>query len=284
MTASASSVPRILHMTCPSMSIPADLQANIDSLRSMNPGWLIKIHTDADIERYIHGIGNQHVQRAYQRLHPAYGAARADLFRYLVLFQEGGVYLDMKSTCEQPLDKLAGAEGGFLLAQWDNDAGERHEAWGYEDTPVDLAGGAFIQWFLLSRPGHPFLAAVLELVAGRIERYSPFRDGVGKQAVLKTTGPIAFTEAILPLLGHHPHRRHRKFTECGLVYSIFERANESTRHRGTFGTHYSQLALPLTRQGPGTRWAWQLLCGGRRWIGRLRDRVRRAADIKRRVT
>jgi mannosyltransferase OCH1-like enzyme len=263
-------VPRILHMTCPGSAVPPALQANIDALRDANPGWQLKLHTDADIDRFVQDRCDARIQRAYSRLNPAYGAARADLFRYLVLHLDGGAYLDMKSTCERPLDDIAKAQGGFLLAQWDNAAGERHESWGFEDTPVDLPGGSFIQWFLLSRPGHPFLQAAIAHVVSRIEAYSPLRDGVGKQAVLRVTGPIAFTEAILPLLNRVPHQRHRRFTECGLVYSIFERDNQSTRHRGTFGTHYSLLDEPLTRLGPGERMAWKSLQLARRVMGPIR--------------
>ncbi len=37
---------------------------------------------------------------------PRYGVVLADIFRYLVIYNEGGVYLDIKSTVNRPLDEI----------------------------------------------------------------------------------------------------------------------------------------------------------------------------------
>ena len=48
-------------------------------------------------------------------------------------------------------------------------------------------------------PGHPFLKAVIEMVLRNTRTYTPL-DGFAKFAILRVTGPITYTLAIVPLL------------------------------------------------------------------------------------
>ena len=71
----------------------------IEKTKLIVPEWDQIIYTDEDIESFLNTeFGKNHpVTQAYHLLNPAYGAARADLFRYLVIYKYGGLYLDMKS-------------------------------------------------------------------------------------------------------------------------------------------------------------------------------------------
>ena len=54
-----------------------------------------------DGETLLDFIKSSYGQReiaSYNRINKSYGAARADYFRYLLLYQKGGVWLDAK-TC-----------------------------------------------------------------------------------------------------------------------------------------------------------------------------------------
>ena len=56
--------------------------------------------------------------------------ARADFFRYLLVYQLGGVYLDIKSSLDKPLKDVLRAEDQFILTHWDNRPGEQYEGIG----------------------------------------------------------------------------------------------------------------------------------------------------------
>lgn len=66
-------------------------------MAAANPGWEHRLYNSAKAERFIadhYGVGTL---AAYLRIGPEYGAARADLLRYLVIYKHGGVYLDLQS-------------------------------------------------------------------------------------------------------------------------------------------------------------------------------------------
>ena len=50
---------------------------------------------------YIRREYGESILSCYLRIDPVYGAARADLFRYLLLYRTGGVYLDIKSAARR---------------------------------------------------------------------------------------------------------------------------------------------------------------------------------------
>jgi hypothetical protein len=233
-------IPRIIHQTFPGDVLPDQFRANVEQIRDRNPGWEYRLYGDADVEAFIERRCDPAMLALYRSISPLYGAARADLFRYLVVYHEGGVYLDIKSAADRPFDEVLTPTDAFIVAQWDNDAGQLHEGWGMHRDLHAVPGGEFEQWFIAAAPHHPFLAAVIERVAHRLRTYHPLRDGVGL-AVVRLTGPIPYTLAIAPLLDSVPHRRVRDHRALGLRYS----GMAGRTHRAVFRTHYSQLLIPI---------------------------------------
>ena len=245
-------IPPIIHQTYPTAALPEELQQNVKNLKARNGAWEYRFYDDQAIERFVREQYGPAMLRLYQSIDPVYGAARADLFRYLVVYRLGGVYLDIKSRFCEPIDEVIDrAADRFVVAQWSNGPGERHEGWGLHDDLTQVEGGEYQQWHVIAAPGSPFLRAVLERVCGNILRYRPWRDGVGRMGVLRLTGPIAYTLAIDPLLDAHPHRRVRREAELGLEYSI----RPELSHRSLFAQHYSQNRLPVVRHSGPTGWA-----------------------------
>lgn len=117
-------IPRIIHQTYPGTALPEALRDNVADLVSANPGWDHRLYDDQAIERFISDYYPREVLAAYLRIRPEYGAARADLFRYLAIYRLGGVYLDMKSRFIRPIDEVTDGDEGIVLAQWRNGGGE----------------------------------------------------------------------------------------------------------------------------------------------------------------
>jgi mannosyltransferase OCH1-like enzyme len=234
-------IPKIIHQTSGSKPLPPLIVDSIAALRERNPNWEYRFYSDADIEEYIDCHFPQHSD-IYRRINPRYGAARADLFRYLLLFREGGVYLDIKSTIHRALEEVIRHDDQFLLSHWNNGPGTEHELWG---TYPEIANprGEFLQCFLVSRPGHPFLASVIEQVVANLQHYDLERDGVGLR-VRHLTGPVVFTLAITPLLGQFPSRLVCGEQDLGFEYNLYQRASDS-KHRHLFEHHYSGLDEPI---------------------------------------
>lgn len=160
-------IPKIIHQTYKSRDLPPQFQASIDQLKAANPGWDYRFYDDSDIAKFISTFYGPHILKYYERINPQYGPARADLFRYLLLYKYGGVYLDIKSTFTKPIDEVVQTDDQYLLAQWCNRKDEKHEGFGMQSELNMTDGGEFQQWHIISAPGHPFLRAVIKISANQ---------------------------------------------------------------------------------------------------------------------
>lgn len=248
---SAPPIPKIIHQTYyKKTGLPAPIERNIAYLQANNPGWEYRLYDDADIEDFIRTTYGTAMLATYQRINPAYGAARADLFRYLLIYAEGGVYLDLKSTAIQPLDSVLLPDDTYILAQWDN---TKYAGWGAHPELAHIPGGEFQQWHIISVPRHPFLYHAIQCVIRNIHHYHPSNHGVGFHGVIRTTGPIAYTLAIAPVLGQYPYRHVAIEQNLGIHYSIYDASSEdrNRNHRHLAKQrHYTELAEPIVGHHP----------------------------------
>lgn len=238
-------IPRFIHQLClglPKERLPSEVRSNIAFLQQNNPGWQYKIYEDADALAFIDRNYPPEILSLYQSLNEAYGAARADFLRYLIMYKLGGVYLDLKSTITKKLDDVLIDTDTYILAHWENKPGDFYQGWGiFPELPPP---GEYQQWHIIAAPHHPFLAAAIQEVADRIRLYNPERSGVGFRAVLRTTGPIAYTTAISRHLSLHAYRKIR-VKDFGLVYSIVAHEGHAAHHRLSLRPTYHYLKDPL---------------------------------------
>ena len=187
-------IPRnLIHLVPSHEGLWPEFRRNLADLAAANPDWTQIILSDDEATDFVRRHYGQRELDALARIDPAYGPARSDLLRYLVLHQLGGVYFDNKSGASRPLDQILRPEDDYLVVQWDNGPTGVDAGCGFHPELSAVAGGEYINWVMISRAGHPFLAAVINRVLDNIETYSRHRFGVGKDGTLRTTGPIAFT-------------------------------------------------------------------------------------------
>ncbi|SER56962.1 Glycosyltransferase sugar-binding region containing DXD motif-containing protein [Rhizobium sp. NFR03] len=210
--------------------LPEALRENISSLKESNPSFSHRLWTNEAVLEAIKDWFGFEVLSAFLRINPRYGAARADFFRYALMYHSGGVYLDLKSHAAG-LDQLIRADDEYIISTWSEH--ERTIGIGMHPELSGSKHGELLQWFLIARPRHKFLEAVLELILTNITRYSRKEFGVGWMGVLKTTGPIPYTLAVNDILEDHPHRLVA-YEEVGLIYSRV--------HKQLPGNHYKDLS------------------------------------------
>jgi len=234
-------IPKVVHQTHASRDLPAPVVENIRRIRHANPEWNYRFYDNREVEAFIRDHYDARILKAYQRINPRYGATRADFFRYLLVFQAGGVYLDIKSGLSRPLNEIVGHHQ-YLLCHWDNGPGGVHQGWGthFKQMPQ----GEFQQWHVAAVPGHPFLRAVIELALHNIENYTVERYGVGFAGAMTVTGPIAYTMAIAPRLRHASHHLLRTNQEMGFVYNALEVDYQPLLY-DTQRPHYTRIDEPM---------------------------------------
>jgi mannosyltransferase OCH1-like enzyme len=224
--------------------LPKNICENIERLKFLNPEWEYKLYDDIDIKIFIKTYYSEEIWAFYDSINSNYGAAKADFFRYLLLYEKGGVYLDIKSSMTCPLDELIGPDEHYILSHWENPNFGRHK----ELSLCSGCGGReYLQWVLISEPHHPFLRAIIKQVIKNIKNYDVFKDGIGKLGVLRVTGPIAYSLVVQSQInmGIREWREVCLERDFGFIYTIFP---NRVQHESIFTHHYSQVKEPLIRR------------------------------------
>jgi hypothetical protein len=241
------SIPKILHQTTKNKNkVPEIYQRNIEIMRARNPDWDYRLYDDADIEAFIAAEAPEALA-SFRAINSLYGAARADFFRYLVMFKKGGLYLDIKSFAEKPLNKVLREDDSYILSHWTNGPGEVFEDFGIcPDTPPP---GEYQQWHIAAVPGHPFLREVIAEVTRNIATYDRDRDDVGQIGVMRVTGPIAYTRAISRVLSSAPYRMASN-EDMGFKFStVATLADPKAHEQVPDQLHYKWIKSPVVLRG-----------------------------------
>jgi len=225
-------IPRIIYQTYPGNvddDIPESIKTNIEYLKKMNPGWKYKLFRDDEIEDFILKEYNLEYYRLYKKINDDYGAAKADFFRYLLIYKKGGVYLDIKSSADKPLDDIIKHDDEYILSYW------KDKKW--KDS-YNHPNGEIQQWYIISKPNHEYLKETIDNVVDNIINYDRKDLGVGGLGTLNTTGPIVYTKSIVPIMNNYNHTLYPNEVP-GLVFKKIK------NHHKLFQKHYSQLKSPI---------------------------------------
>jgi hypothetical protein len=105
--------------------------------------------------------------------------------------------------------------------------------------------GEFQQWHVIAAAKHPFLEAVIERVVRNIHDPAN-RELSGKMGVIRLTGPVPYTRAIMPILHKHPYTRYRTDNDAGLVYTVMP-GNDGHMflYNNKDNVHYSRFSHPV---------------------------------------
>ncbi|WP_298285553.1 glycosyltransferase family 32 protein [Acidocella sp.] len=231
-------IPKTIHQTSFSENVPKEVSKNVDLLKELNPDWTYRYWCDKSCHDFIYQYYGWDILKQYLRINPRYGAARADLFRYLLIYQFGGVYLDIKSGSTAPFDNIIKPEDQFLLSHWRNSEDDPFPGAGLHSELSFIPRGEFQNWHIIAAAGHPLLERAINFVLTNISRYQAALSGVGTLAVLRLTGPIAYTLAIYPELCLYSHRIFDAL-DAGLLY-------QAVSHRPQRKSdHYSKQDTPI---------------------------------------
>lgn len=233
-----------IFQTCADESLlKPEIRRNIDKLKQLNPQWNHQLFDDKAMWAYFEQHFDATVMAILARVNPSYGVVLADLFRYLVVYNHGGVYLDSKSTVDRPLDDIIGPNDEMIISQWRNKLGEEFMGAGLYPELARIPGGEFQQWHVIAKQHHPLLLTVVNQVISNIQSYDRRWFGVGKEGVLRLSGPICYTQCIAPAMFTHKIRVV-DIQSQGFVYSLYKALGDKDAHAKEPG-HYSLLKEPI---------------------------------------
>lgn len=169
----------------------------VDDWTRKNPGFLVKTYDLAQIRAYV----KKHKPDLLESFLQLEKISQIDFWRYLVMFVDGGLYVDSDVTClisidqwlrrfKAPLDLVVGLESVVGSSR-------QAKRLGY------IERAQISNWLLLSKPGHPFWEQVLQ----RIVATNPRKRGAsGAKTLLeilrivKHTGPGRLTKSVVEYL------------------------------------------------------------------------------------
>ena len=135
-------VPRIIWQTMKTNRVPAVLKSYADTWINLNPEYEYRFFDNDDILNFIQSEFPDFLS-AYNKI--KYGASKADLWRYLVLYKYGGIYADLDCRCLNPLRNWIDTEARLA-------------------TQIGI-NNDMCHWLIISEPGNPiFMRAANEAV------------------------------------------------------------------------------------------------------------------------
>lgn len=205
-------IPKKIYQTWCTEQLPENICNNIRHFLDMNPDYDYQLFTDEDMENYVRNNFDDEIYHCYMRLNII--VAKTDFWRYLLLYKDGGIYLDMDGDILKPLNEMIRADDTAIITA--------------ETNPY-----MFVQWALFFEPGHPILKRAIEIVVYNIKNNLHPRD------VHQLTGPSVFTLAV--------HMMHDQYIpNVSLVHSeitaetdrIYENKEAGFKYR-IFGVDYN---------------------------------------------
>lgn len=163
-------IPKDIYITWKDYYLDSNIYDSYTSIIEYNPEYSVHMYSDNNARAFLAKHYKNDVISAYDALIP--GSFKADLWRYCVLYEKGGVYVDHKVKFRGSLRDVIGRDDEMVFPL---DADKKH---------VQIGFMGFI-------PKHPLLKYVIDKTVANIKK-----EMVG-QRDLEITGPIHFARCCM---------------------------------------------------------------------------------------
>lgn len=183
-------IPHIIHQTFKDENIPSIYWDNIKTVREHHPTWKYYFWTDASARQLVADRFPNWLSM-WDRLR--LGIKRADALRYFILYEYGGVYLDLDFEVVRPLDNTTTKYAGIIAPE-----PFEHAAFLYEKEFI------LMNCFMSSRPRHPFFKHLMDQLP------KTYFD----VDLIKATGPLFVTSQYLSFYNISVADSNRTKVDC----------------------------------------------------------------------
>lgn len=172
-------VAKVVHQIYKDTHIPAHNVPYVQSIRKAMPSWHHVLWTDEDVVKYL--LERDGISEEDRRLFHSYPHAinRADMTRYLLMEQFGGLYLDTDAELLQDVERELVEHGGVWTVK------------GFSNSETSRSDSPKVESHMwVSRAGHPFWAVVRRFLHERAPHSFAYD-------VLTVTGPRLVYDALV---------------------------------------------------------------------------------------
>jgi mannosyltransferase OCH1-like enzyme len=201
-------IPKHVYQTWMRPALPLVLARRVVEFRKMNPEYSFSFFDDGQMAEYMESkYAGQPILKVFKEIYMP--AEKADIWRYCILFKEGGIYCDIKSAIKIPIRQVLREDFSELISFEGNEWKNFMSPGFYSDPNVffpappesirsnlDYPDRVICNWFLCFEKGSP----ILEEAINQIVRHATFYRGRRFEKVSIAgnhfTGPLAFTQAV----------------------------------------------------------------------------------------
>ena len=163
-------IPKNIFQSWITKELHPEIQKKVDRMLELNPTYKHEIYTDSEISEFVNTNYSGKISECFNRL--TVPVAKVDFWRYLVLYKEGGVYVDLDSSINVSLDDFIEEKDDAIIT-------------------AETNYNTYVQWALIFNKEHPILKEVIDLIVDNIENNSYPND------ILNMTGPQVYSRGII---------------------------------------------------------------------------------------
>lgn len=141
---------------------------------------------------------NHPIHSLYRR--SVFGQMKADIFRYCIIYDLGGYYLDLNKGLRASLQSFHTTNSSGVFAFENNDSG--YKISDRLARRLKHPGKQVVQWAFGFSPASPILEKPIETIVENEKWASAVIFPSPKSAIISFCGPLAFTKAVHSVLNH----------------------------------------------------------------------------------
>lgn len=193
-------IPNRVHVTWATPHLGKTHAANFAAFRHRNADYAFRFYDDAAIHAFMRDHFADHpILPVFERAR--FGPLKTDIWRYCVLWIEGGVYCDIGKGLDTPLHQLLAPDDEGIVSF------ERNE-WLSPVSPrcaqlLTFPGRIVINWAMMFAPRHPLLGMLINGIAARYPEVRGISFEQVKPAIIDFTGPGHLTRCVHRYVDRH---------------------------------------------------------------------------------
>jgi mannosyltransferase OCH1-like enzyme len=206
--AKSGKIPNVVYQTWKKASLSSLHAHYLKKFRKLNSDYSFRFFDDTMMAEYMENAYNGHsVLDVFRAIRIP--ASRADIWRYCILYREGGVYCDIDSGLSIPLRVLLHDDPSEMISfennYWSESLDTRVYSNGnifYSKVPekakgnLDFPDNVVLNWLLCFEKESPILKKVIDMIVQHFDFYNGKKFTSIQQAVVHCTGPQVLTQAI----------------------------------------------------------------------------------------
>ncbi len=183
-------IPPIVFQTWETRTVGRRHYKSLNLFRRVNSDMSFRLFTSHDRDYYMKtSWGQSLISEVYFR--STFGTLKADIFRYCIVYEYGGYYLDISKSLAVKLSSLHRSDAEGLLSFEKN-------VFESETRPIGVLhpDKLVIQWAFGFEPKHRLLLNHIQRIENHFPKYLGQSFSNPKLAILNFTGPNAFTKTL----------------------------------------------------------------------------------------